>query len=193
MPSDDPTALMRAQAAIAVEDWPAAERALRKASKSKDATPEVFYNFAKVLVLQGKNRQAAAAFERAIAMRPAYSAAWFELGRLHIEERAFAQARDAFARVTSLTPDDTDALEYLAVLSERLGDFETSTQAWQVVLNREPGHAAAQLGLLRAALERRQDAVDGMAEALLSKKATRAAATTLLSRTSRGWLRLERA
>ncbi len=58
-----------------------------------------------------------------------------------------AQARDCFAAVVAWCPLDLEARNALAQACYALGDTETATEHWQVVLSRSPKDALAVKGL----------------------------------------------
>ncbi|SMX44977.1 Tetratricopeptide repeat protein [Actibacterium lipolyticum] len=167
------------------QDWPAAERLLRRAAKDKAATAAVFYNLGKVLEAAGKPAQTAAWYRKAVAKDPNHANAWFELGRAQLANHDFAGAEGAFAKAAALSPDDGDALLNLARIRLRLGKWDTARAAWaQLPESAERTAAmyriAAELGAPTAELRR----------ALLADPAARATALKALTRTAKGSLPL---
>ena len=87
---EEPDAVQRlaiaANAAIGRADWPKAEATLRRLVKMRHAPAEAHYNLAQVLLQVGKPEQAGSWLRQAVAARPDYAAAWFELGRWLVDQ-----------------------------------------------------------------------------------------------------------
>ena len=169
---------------IEAQDWAAAERVLRKASKAKAAPAEVFYNLAKVLEHLGKLGQRTMWLKRAVAKRPGYAVAWFELGRAFLDAGDVEAARDAFHRAYDADPGDADARRMVARLSIRLGLWDAARRALQ-----DDQDAEARLARYRI---RAETGVASKADrdALLQDAALRPEALRTLTRVARGSLPL---
>jgi len=175
-----------AMQAIAAGDWPKAEVTLRRLVKQRAAPPEAAYNLAQVLLRAGKPEQAGHWLRQAIALRPDYATAWFELGRWELDRGAFADARDTFARAAALAPEDNDAWRNLARIAERLGDFGTARDAWSRLPDPE-----ARAGILRALLELRDPAAEALRAELWKDLAQRPLVLRAITRASAGRLPLK--
>jgi len=146
-------ALDRLPALIAAQDWPAAERLLRRAAKDRDAPAAVFYNLAKVLEHAGKPAQCRTWLKRAVAVDPRHGDAWFELGRAAIAAGDLTEALTAFRHAARLAPEDADAWRNLGQVALRLGDWQTARTAWGRLGCSPEADPEAVAGLYRAEAE----------------------------------------
>lgn len=169
---------------IEAQDWTAAERVLRKAAAVKGAPAEIFYNLAKVLEHAGKPDQRLAWLKRAVAKRPGYALAWFELGRAILEAGDVAHARDAYQKAWDNDPTDTDARRMVARLSIRLGQWDDAGAALQ-----DDQDPEARLARYRVVAETGGASVADR-DALLQDAALRPEALRTLTRVSKGSLNL---
>ncbi|WP_299966363.1 tetratricopeptide repeat protein [uncultured Roseobacter sp.] len=169
-------------ALLAAQDWPRAEKLLRRAAQKRDAPAEVFYNLAKVLEALDKPEQSRRWLKRAVTQRPGYASAWFELGRAALASRDLPAARDAFARAARLDPADADARRSLGRVALRLCDWDLAAQCFEGGEDTEARHAryriAAETGQAQAA-DRAALWSDGSARALTLRTLTRVARGTL--------------
>ena len=116
---------------IKSENWAAAERLLRQAAKAKTAPAEIYYNLAKVLEKTGKRSQSITWLNRAVARRPDYAIAWFELGRALLAHGDIEASLNAYQRACALDPKDSDARRMVARLALRLGLWDQVKAALQ--------------------------------------------------------------
>lgn len=169
---------------IAAQDWPAAERMLRRMAAQKGAPASVFYNLAKVLDQMGQGAKMLPWLRRAVATDPQYQHAWFELGRALMRDDP-AQAAAAFARAAALDPADQDCWRNLARLRLRLGDWAGCAAA----LAHLPADGETAILSYRLACET-GNATAQQRSALLADKALRPAALKALTRVAKGSLPL---
>jgi predicted Zn-dependent protease len=172
--------------AIAASDWAKAESVLRRLVREEGAPAEAHYNLAQVLLRAGKAEQAGHWLRQAIAARPDYTIAWFELGRWELEHGELPAARYAFVRASALDPSDADTWRNLARIAERLGDFAAARDAWSQLSDGE-----ARVGLLRALLELRDPAAEALRAELWADPALRPLVLRAITGTSAGKLPLE--
>jgi tetratricopeptide (TPR) repeat protein len=169
---------------LAVADWPAAERLLRRAARP-GAAAAVFYNLAKVLEAQGKTGQVAHWLGRAVAADPGHAKAWFELGRAQHAAGDSGRALVAFRKAATLDPADTEAWRMVLHLALRLCDWAGAEAALDHLPD-GPGTAAARYRVLaetgRAGPQDRA--------ALLADPAGRPEALKALTRVAKGSLPL---
>lgn len=171
-------------ALLAAQDWSAAEKLLRRAAKEKAPGADVFYNLAKVLEAAGKPAQMHTWLKRAVAIKPDYAIAWFELGRSALRDANFEAAKIAFSKVVQLDPADSDARINLAKTALRLGAWETVLKAISDLDTDE-----VQLLRLRARAELGEDVSDVL-EGLLARPAMRPATLKAMTRTAKGHIPL---
>lgn len=173
-------ALSSLPALIAAQDWPRAERLLRRAATSKGAPAEVFYNLAKVLEARGAAAQMGPWLRKAVAARADYAIAWFELGRWAANAREDDLAIAAFRKAVALTPRDKDARINLGRLALRRADWDLAASAWSVLTGPE-----AEVARYRIATEQGADTSADL-DRLLRNPATRGLAIQAMTRTARG-------
>ena len=165
---------------LAAQDWPAAERLLRRLVKGKAPPPAVFYNLAKVLEAAGKPSQVKHWLERAVVADPRYGLAWFELGRIALERFELETAKAAFQQATGLMPTDTDARRNLGRVALRLGDWVTAADCFAGQTDKE-----AQVARYRIAAETGADS-RALRDALLAQRDWRPDTLKALTRTAKG-------
>ncbi|MCA8884135.1 MAG: hypothetical protein KDA50_10400 [Rhodobacteraceae bacterium] len=165
---------------IAAQDWPRAEALLRRAARKKGAPAEVFYNLAKVLEARGAAEQMGSWLRRAVAARPDYGLAWFELGRWALTADDADLAYDAFRAALRLLPGDLDARVNLGRLALRRGAWDAAARAWDGVAGPE-----ADIARFRIAAETGQNTPEDLSR-LLRDPATRGLALQAMTRTARG-------
>lgn len=179
-----PNPLTTLPALIQAEDWPRAEKVLRRAADAKGASAEVYYNLAKVLEAGGKAGQRTIWLRRAVAKRPDYAMAWFELGRAALEGRDFQTALEAFGKAATLDPMDCDARRNLGRVALRLCDWEGAKQGFG-----DDPDLEARLAWYRIRTET-GEASPSDRDALLSNPSERAEALRTLTRVAKGSLPL---
>ncbi len=167
-------------ALLASSDWGSAERLLRRAAQRAGAGADVFYNLALVLDRAGKGAQSGAWLLRAVARRPDYAAAWFELGRWRLDARDLWGARHAFACAGTLDPADADARRNLGRVALRLGRWDEAARTFAGA-----DDAEARIARYRIAAETGEDARP-LLDRLLAGGAPRQAVLTAMTRTARG-------
>ena len=171
--------LSKLPALLAAQDWPRAERLLRRAAAAKGAPASVFYNLGKVLEAAGKGGQSRAWYRKAVAADPAHAHAWFELARAALDQDDWPAAADGFAAALRLSPDDTDAARNLMRVALRLGRWDQARQAAGLLDDDEAVQAR-----YRAAAELGEET--GALQAQLLRSGARQMALTTLTRTAKG-------
>ena len=84
----------------------------------------------------GRNDEAQRWYERAVERDPSWDEGWWYLGSIHYEADRYADARVAFARVTSLKPEASPAWAMLGLTEFRLGELDAALQhltRWQTI------------------------------------------------------------
>lgn len=165
---------------VQTRQWKAAETLLRRQAAKPAATADIFYNLAKVLEADGRGRQARCWLEKAVAARPDYAAAWFELGRWFLADDQLRSAYAAFASAARHAPHDADAKRNLGRLALRLGEWETARSAWSAIDDVE-----AQCARYRITVETGNDAGQQL-DALLEMSGARPVVLKAMTRTARG-------
>ncbi len=167
---------------LAAQDWARAEKLLRAAAAKKTASADVFYNLAKVLEAAGKTRQMQQWLKRAVAAKPDYALAWYELGRRALDDNALEDAFTAFRRAHAADPHDRDAARSLGRVALRLGKWDVAAQCFAEFADSE-----AQLALYRIAAERGEPTTH-LSQDLLAQSDLRSEVLKTLTRVAKGRL-----
>lgn len=115
---DLPTALPDA---LARGDWPVALTLLERLEADDAADASLAYNRGLVLRRLGRERDAVAAFDRALALDPAHANALFERSCAQLDGDALGAAATGFARYLETEPGDAHARLNLGKALVRLG------------------------------------------------------------------------
>jgi len=129
---------------------------LRRALTMFPDDPTLHLALGVALRSQGALKAAVEAFEQAIALDPAYGAAWFERGSTFEKGGALADAADDYRRTLALEPDNAGAHAALAAVSARRGDLGDAQQHANEALRLEPGSVPARNALAQVALEQKR-------------------------------------
>jgi len=135
-------------------DWELLERKWRAAAV--EDVPEAWFDVGVALEQQGKPAEARRAYERALALRPAFREAAVNLALL---EAAGADPREAARRwgeVLARFPDDAPLRVRLAGLYREAGQLDEAWSLAREALRRDPAVRGAYAVLMRIALERGQ-------------------------------------
>ncbi len=107
------------------------------AQAATTATPDA--NFQRIATSAEQARtsdhlpQAIRLYRQAVSLRPAWSEGWWWLGTIFYEQDRFSEARDAFARFVTVTPNPAPAYAFLGLCEYELKDYQRATQhlaAW---------------------------------------------------------------
>jgi tetratricopeptide (TPR) repeat protein len=135
-------------------DWELLERKWRSAAV--EDVPEAWFDVGVALERQGKAAEARGAYERALALRPAFREAAVNLALL---EASGADPRDAarrWAEVLKRFPDDAPLRVRLAALYREAGQLDEAWRLAREALQRDPAVRGAYPVMMRVALERGQ-------------------------------------
>ncbi len=164
--ADDPDA--RRMLGLLAAQQGRAEEALSGASLAVDRPddPELHVAIAGALKAGGAPVPASASLQRALALRPGFAEAAYNLGNAEVARGRNDRAAAAYLRALSMRPDYTDALNNAgpALLAE--GRLAEARHALSSALALEPGHAGAWSNL--AVLN--QAAGDAVAAVVLFKR-----------------------
>ena len=100
--------------------------------------PEFHYNLAIVLRAQGKLKQAAASYSRAIALKPDYAEAHNNLGNVWKVLGQREKARACFERALQLRPGNADTHYSLGILFSDAGDQDEAARHFRLCLDHDP-------------------------------------------------------
>jgi len=73
-----------------------------------------------------RNEEALRWYREGVERNPSWDEGWWYLGSIHYEADRYAEARDAFARVTELKPEASPAWALLGLTEYRLKDFDAA-------------------------------------------------------------------
>ena len=120
------------------------------------------------LLEQFRFSDAAAEFERVVALRPESAAAHVNLGIAWFNERDFAAARASFARALDLEPGGLHATYNLGLIEKLEGNTEAALTAFRRVAEADPDDAMTQyyLGAAYAAAGRLEEAETALRTAI---------------------------
>jgi protein O-GlcNAc transferase len=105
------------------------------------------HNLGLVLRAQGRLDEAAASFERALAIQPSLVETHVSLGLARIDQGRPDEAVAVFERALALRPDHGPARMNLGNVQHRLGRLEAAAQSYRAVLARRPDFADAHANL----------------------------------------------
>jgi tetratricopeptide (TPR) repeat protein len=97
---------------------------------------------------QGDASQAAAAYERALALRPSHADAWLNLGAAYRRLDRIEDAAACARKVLDLRPDDPRALNNLANALSALGRLQDAARCYRRALELRPDDAEALYNLI---------------------------------------------
>lgn len=123
----------------------AARRSIKSASEAAPDDPQVWLDYGRVLGMQGQFADAAACFDKAIVIEPAYADAWHNRGlaasRTGHPERAF----EAFKHALLLDPERADTYLGLGNLLVRAGQLDDAIEAYSRAARLDPALAPARI------------------------------------------------
>lgn len=127
-----------------------AESFLARAARLQQDNPDVHFHHAHALRALNRFEETAAAYRRALALRPGDAAAWFGLGEALGPLRGYDEAADAFRRAAELAPEDYRHQLALGVALRNLGRVAEAEAIYRRVLARHPDVAEAHANLATA-------------------------------------------
>ena len=86
-------------------------------------------------------RAAAAAFTRAVELKPTYAEAWNGLGYALRNQGKYAESLEAYGEALRLRPDYPDALEYLGEAYVKMGRLADARRVLERLKPLDPGRA----------------------------------------------------
>lgn len=169
------------QKAWEAEDWPTAERLLRKEVKKKKPNPEAVFLLGKALEMLGKPGQALTFFKRAAGMRPDYADAWAETARMLNELGDPKAALPLFEKAQRLDPKNPYSQRNIARIAMRLGLWDKAETNFA-----DHDDDEALLGRYRLSAEQGRNSTRDMLNRMLDDPEKRPLALRAMVRPSRG-------
>jgi tetratricopeptide (TPR) repeat protein len=137
-----PAALVAtASVCVEVNDFDAAQRDLDDAIQLAPQWAAAHYERGKLWLRRDGMEQAAASFQRATELLPAFGPAWANLGGTLGELDRPREALAAFERALALDPASPQALNNVGVVRRELGRLAESEAAFRQVIDLTPGMA----------------------------------------------------
>ena len=123
------------------------ENALRRLVGAFPQDERAHQQLATFLFGQQRWPDAIAEYEKTIAIAPAYSAPYNQLGYAYRSTEQFDQAETAFRKYIELIPDDPNPYDSYAELLLKLGRYEESIAQYEKALAHDPAFAASFVGI----------------------------------------------
>jgi predicted O-linked N-acetylglucosamine transferase (SPINDLY family) len=134
------------------------------------STKSIYWNnYGVVLKLLGRNAEAKAAYEKALAIHPDYADAWSNLGQIQlILKQEHHKIEHAVNQALCLVPQHPDALSHLAELRYRQGRYQECTELLQKLLTLRKNDIALlrQIAECYASVNRHEKAVEFLSQAV---------------------------
>ena len=105
-------------------------------------TPRAFFTLGLAQEGLGEDEAAIAAFRKAIALKPSYTPAHYNLGTMLLKIQDYQAARQSLSEATRLNPQSSVAWYNLAVADAQLGDTPHALESLQRALQLAPALAA---------------------------------------------------
>jgi len=106
--------------------------------------PEVYLQTGRVMTRLQRMDEALAFYNKALTLDPNMDIAWFNSGYIHLTEKRFAQAIEAFQKVVKLgSPFTADAYVNSAICQIKMGQLGQAEESLRRALAKNPNHALA--------------------------------------------------
>ena len=129
---------------------PEAVEVLQRTARENPRFPQPWLSLAEVHIKQGKNAEAAAAYEHVLALVPDHIEALRGLGDLALLEGRLDAAATRYGRILEIDPSDAGAMTKIGVLRMRAGRADDAVALFRKAVDREPANGEALLYLAGA-------------------------------------------
>jgi choline-sulfatase len=123
---------------------------LQRAARENPRFPQPWLSLAEVHIKEHKNAEAAADYQRVLALVPDHIEALRGLGDLALLEGRLDEAAARYGRILEVDPGDAGAITKMGVLRMRAGRGEDAIALFRKAVEREPGNGEALLYLAGA-------------------------------------------
>ena len=123
---------------------------LQRAARENPKFPQPWLSLAEVHIKEHKNAEAAADYQRVLALVPDHIEALRGLGDLALLDGRLDEAAARYARILEVDPGDAGAMTKMGVLRMRAGRGEEAIALFRRAVEREPGNGEALLYLAGA-------------------------------------------
>jgi protein O-GlcNAc transferase len=128
--------------AMSNRDYVTAEQYLQRALATRE-DPNTYSNLGVVFKAQGRVREATAAYQQAIGLKPDFADAYHNLGNALRENGQAGAAADAYRHVIQLRPNSADAFNSLGNALRDQGCLHEAIQAYAQAIRLKPNNAEA--------------------------------------------------
>ncbi|HEY1492411.1 MAG TPA: sulfotransferase, partial [Steroidobacteraceae bacterium] len=147
----DPNLQWLLAGALLYQEQPAAARALLETLLQRAPQfTEARVDLARALRAEGRAQEAREQVRRVLEKHPRHHRAWMAYGDLLVDLESFADARTAFERARETDPERPAIERATAALAA--DDRRTSEEIFRQILQRDPSHVAALVGLAASSL-----------------------------------------
>jgi tetratricopeptide (TPR) repeat protein len=176
--------LQKGQRFFAQKDYARALLEFKNAALAMPADAEPYYQIGVVAATVGRIPEAAAAFRKASELNPKHTAAQLRLAELMALSRnkdIVEQAESRLRQVLTLSPDDPEATDTLALAESRLGQAEDAEELLEHALAKFPARLHSSVALAHIEVSRRdlKGAEETLRKAVESAPKSAAAAVAL--------------
>lgn len=133
--------------ALIRKDWRAAETAFLEATRLDPASPLPLIGLADVAMQNKRPNEAWSWLEKAVKAAPQSGQPYHAMGRFHYNNKAFAQAENAFKKALALSPDSAlFNLDMADLYASSLKKPEAALAFYRKAISQNPQHAGAHQG-----------------------------------------------
>ena len=129
---------------------PEAVEVLQRTARENPKFPQPWLSLAEVHIKQGRNAEAAAAYEHVLTLVPDHIEALRGLGDIALLEGRLDAAASRYGRILAIDPADAGAMTKAGVLRMRAGRADEAIALFRKAVEREPANAEALLYLAGA-------------------------------------------
>jgi arylsulfatase A-like enzyme/Tfp pilus assembly protein PilF len=129
---------------------PEAVEVLQRTARENPKFPQPWLSLAEVHIKQGRNPEAAAAYEHVLTLVPDHIEALRGLGDIALLEGRLDAAASRYGRILAIDPADAGAMTKVGVLRMRAGRADEAIALFRRAVDREPANAEALLYLAGA-------------------------------------------
>jgi len=144
-----------------------AEACFRRAAAIQPRRPEIHYNLAKTLEIQGRDEQALQSYREALRLKPDFAAAYTNMGALYQARGQFEEALASHREAVRLAPL-AEAHYNLGNVLKKMARFEEAAASYRAALRVKPDFVEAHnnLGIVLYELYRLDEAAESYEKAL---------------------------
>jgi putative PEP-CTERM system TPR-repeat lipoprotein len=150
--------LQRGKDLLAKKDAPRALLEFRSAIAARPKSAEPYYQLGLAYLALKDSRSAAAAFQKSVQLNQAHTGAQLKLAEIMGNTRNVGRLRDAMSRLQSViagSPDNTEAMDALAITEWRLGQVDSAEKLLEEALHKFPANLESSIMLARIKLGQR--------------------------------------